>query len=172
MIRVSVTGPESCGKTTLAGQLAAMFHASLVPEVSRDYLLKLGRPYTYNDVCEIARLQLQAEKQAQLRNPSIIICDTDLLVIKIWMEVKYGRSEPWIAEELQLNPPHFYFLCLPDIPWQPDALRENQHDREELLALYETELVKLNANYFVVKGTGNDRTLSAARLISMLIKNV
>ena len=35
---VVVTGPESCGKTTLARQLADRWEAPLVNEAARDYL--------------------------------------------------------------------------------------------------------------------------------------
>ena len=53
--KIVVTGPESTGKSTLCEQLAKKYNTTWVPEYAREYLLKLGRPYTYDDLLIIAR---------------------------------------------------------------------------------------------------------------------
>jgi nicotinamide riboside kinase len=50
-----------------------------------------------------------------------------------------------------------YLLCLPDIEWEPDPLRENPDDRWELLKTYRSELNALNVNFVEVEGTGEIR---------------
>ena len=52
---VVVTGPESCGKTTLARQLADRWEAPLVSEAARDYLQNKGS-YQKSDLLKIAKL--------------------------------------------------------------------------------------------------------------------
>ena len=59
---VVVTGPESCGKTTLARQLADRWEAPLVNEAARDYL-KNKDSYQESDLLKIAKLQNAMEQE-------------------------------------------------------------------------------------------------------------
>jgi nicotinamide riboside kinase len=53
-----------------------------------------------------------------------------------------------------LTAQHFdhYFLCAPDIPWEPDPLRENPSDRDRLFEIYQRELVAFNRPFTILKG--------------------
>jgi nicotinamide riboside kinase len=53
--KIVVVGPESTGKSSLCEQLAMKYQTPWVPEYARDYLMKLGRPYDYNDLLIIAK---------------------------------------------------------------------------------------------------------------------
>jgi nicotinamide riboside kinase len=57
---ITIVGPESSGKTTLARQLAADLGCPWVPEYARDYLQGLGRTYDMPDLEIIAQGQLEA----------------------------------------------------------------------------------------------------------------
>lgn len=59
MLKVGIIGPESTGKSTLAQQLSQRYHGIYVPEYAREYVEQLRRPYTYDDVCAIARHQIE-----------------------------------------------------------------------------------------------------------------
>lgn len=59
MLKVGIIGPESTGKSTLAQQLSQRYHGIYVPEYAREYVEQLGHPYTYDDVCAIARHQIE-----------------------------------------------------------------------------------------------------------------
>ena len=113
MLKIIITGPESCGKTTLARQLAAHFQTSLVEEYARHFFEKKQTPqYNEADLLKIAERQLAAENQAETaflaqftskkasNSPNLILCDTDLLTIKIWSEEKYRRCDAWIIEQI------------------------------------------------------------------------
>ena len=57
---ITIVGPESSGKTTLARQLAAHYGCPWVPEYAREYLEGLGRMYEEHDLEAIAQGQLTA----------------------------------------------------------------------------------------------------------------
>lgn len=68
MLKVGIIGPESTGKSTLAQQLSQRYHGIYVPEYAREYVEQLGHPYTYDDVCTIARHQIE-QLQAYASSP-------------------------------------------------------------------------------------------------------
>ena len=55
---ITIVGPESSGKTTLARQLAAEIGCPWVPEYAREYLEGRGGYYDERDLLEIAEEQL------------------------------------------------------------------------------------------------------------------
>ncbi|HMF72604.1 MAG TPA: ATP-binding protein, partial [Flavitalea sp.] len=56
--RIVVVGPESTGKSTLCQQLAEHYNTAWVPEYAREYLLKHGMNYSYDDLLTIAKGQV------------------------------------------------------------------------------------------------------------------
>lgn len=158
---IVMTGPESSGKTTLATCLAGYYKAPLISEVARDYLAGKNS-YEKSDLLEIAKLQHQEERQTFARFPKRIICDTDLLVVMIWSEVKYGCCDPWIYEAFEKGlheqaSTRYYCLCDSKIPWEEDQLRENSDNRQELFELYREKLQKYKVGYRVVEGSPQER---------------
>jgi nicotinamide riboside kinase len=95
----------------------------------------------------------------------LLVLDTDLLVIKIWSEFKFGRCHPWIEQQLEQRKGDLYLLCLPDIPWEPDPQREHPHQRDELLAIYRQELSRLEVVVVEISGDFSARTQSARAAI-------
>lgn len=164
-MRVVLTGPESSGKTTLARQLSDHFNWPLINEFSREYLKEIGKAYTFNDVESIGRGQLALEQNTLKTSPNII-CDTDLTVIWVWMQVKYGEMAPWMEAQLMQTQNSLYLLCRPDLPWEPDPLRENPHDRPALFEKYEQLLKRLKVHYKVLEGHGEIRLKSALEFIA------
>ena len=158
---IVITGPESAGKTTLAGQLSAYWKSPLVAEVARGYL-EAKHSYQQCDLLEIAKQQHDKEQAILSHSPRRIVCDTDLLVIMIWSEVKYGRCDPWIYETFencitQASTSRHYYLCDSNIPWQADPLRENPHNRNELFELYLQKLKTYELDHRIVTGDPQQR---------------
>lgn len=154
------TGPESSGKTTLATALSAALRAPLVTEAARDYLEArcAEQPdfqYEQSDILAIARLQHAREREALRDAPPLIVCDTDLLVLIVWSEVKYGQADPAIVrlfESALATTSRTYLLCHHGIPWQPDPLREHPHERDMLFARYLAALRQRGLDYRIVEG--------------------
>jgi NadR type nicotinamide-nucleotide adenylyltransferase len=167
MLKVVVTGPESSGKTTLTQSLAAHYRVPWVAEYARAYISQLSRPYQEADLLRIAQEQVRREDATAQAKPSLLICDTSLLVLRIWSYYRYGRCHPWIEQQLAQRPVDHYLLCSPDLPWQPDPQRENQHNRLELFKQYEQALS--SKPYTLVSGRGSKRLNAASQAIDRLL---
>ncbi len=165
MKKIAVTGPESTGKSMLSEALAAHFNTVWVPEYAREYIGGLQRPYTQDDILAIAKGQLEREAIGLSKASGILICDTELIVTRIWSEVKYGTCDPWILEQIGKNPYDLYLLCDIDLPWQDDPQREHPHLREYLFGLYHSELVSRRLPFAVISGLGPARLSNALRII-------
>lgn len=163
--KVVITGPESSGKTTLAQQLAEVLDCHWVPEFAREYLDGIDRDYRESDLLLIAKGQIKLEDSFSIKADQYLICDTDLLTIKIWSEYKYQCCDPFILNELENRIYELYFLCTPDVPWQPDPIRENPNDRDQLFIRYEEELLFYKKNYIIIKGTEQQRLQNALNVI-------
>lgn len=149
---IAISGPESSGKTSLAIALARELGCAYIPEIARFYL-KDKPNYTFEDVAHIAHLQLEALHKAKSHSSSeYIVLDSDHLVLEIWFQEKF--------QDLPLQWEHykaawgidFHVLCSPDIPWEPDPLRENPLDRDRLYERYLELLESTEANFKVVEG--------------------
>lgn len=167
VLKISITGPESSGKSELAQTLAHHFHTSFAPEYARRFLEKTQGRYDYNDLDKIAKGQIKYEQKAMKSANRVCFFDTDMLVLKIWSEFRFGKLSPFIASAYKQNTYDHYLLCKPDIGWYPDEFRESPHqaERDKLFDLYEKELKEKRASYFVVKGCGNERVQRAIDFI-------
>jgi len=164
-LKIAVTGPESCGKTTLALQLAEHLGYSLVEEVSRSFLSnRVG--YSIQDVLNIAAGQQTAEVAATLLGRGVV-CDTDATVLWVWCEVKYGLVPDCIRDYFNSSiDVDLYLLCSPDLPWEADPLREHPEDRQMLFEHY-TRLLA-GKPVAVVSGQGKARFEAAMRAVEQI----
>ena len=162
------TGPECSGKTTLSKKVAEKFNLPLVTEYARYYLNQLNRAYKYEDLIEIAKGQIKSENKKKRQNPhtKILICDTNLQVLKIWSQIKYSKCDSFILKNE--NQDALYILCVPDFKWIYDPLRENPKNREELCEIYENDLLKNNRNFIKVSGSLDQRINSISSIIESL----
>jgi NadR type nicotinamide-nucleotide adenylyltransferase len=150
VFRVGIIGPESTGKSTLANYLAHRYNGVLIPEYARDYMENLAPSYeyTYNDVEAIARYQVQ---QMQSLTDGILVFDTELIITKVWFLHKFGKCPDFVEQALRDFPMDVYLLCYPDMPWQPDPVRENPNIRDYLFDWYEREIQALNIPYYIIR---------------------
>tara|TARA_B100001559_G_C16241328_1_gene502551 strand:- start:45 stop:575 length:531 start_codon:yes stop_codon:yes gene_type:complete len=160
--KIVITGPESCGKTTLAKSLGEIYKCHVVKEFARDYLNKLNRKYKYDDLLKIAKGQEKEEVKINALEKKILICDTSIHTIKIWSLDKFNKCDPWIIKKKE-NYNH-YLLCYPDVPWKEDPLRENPHDRKRIFDLYLTELK--DKPLTIISGNKTERIKQAQNVIN------
>jgi NadR type nicotinamide-nucleotide adenylyltransferase len=165
--KIAIIGPESTGKSTLSQALAAALRAPWVPEYARAYLEQLGRPYTEDDLLQMAYGQLQAEDAAAREAGSYLICDTDLYVIKVWSEHKYGHCHSGILKEIARRSYDAYILTYIDTRWQYDPLREHPDDamRSYFYHVYHDIVVNSGLPFIVVKGSPEERLQQALHAV-------
>lgn len=161
-----ITGPESTGKSTLTKMLAQEYNTSWLKEYAREYLGRLEQDYTFEDVIEMAKIQLQKEQEATLQN-ELLFLDTDLTVFYVWIKEKYNKEIDWINEHLAQAQNKTYLLCEIDIPWEEDKLREHpkKEDRERLFNNYVELLEKYKLPYDIISGDKDAREKKAKKII-------
>ncbi|MFT4601969.1 MAG: nicotinamide riboside kinase [Arenicella sp.] len=153
MIKIAITGPECSGKSTLAMFLGKKLGVNWIPEYARSYIDLLNRPYNQEDLDIIARKQQMMIDGAKKSSIKYLIVDTEMLVLKIWSQEKFG--------EVSLDIESFYgeqdfdliVLCKPDIPFEEDKQRENPADRDRLFEIYLADLENSGRKYITVSGS-------------------
>ncbi|TDQ17104.1 NadR type nicotinamide-nucleotide adenylyltransferase [Algoriphagus boseongensis] len=168
--RILILGPESTGKSTLAEDLAKHFEEPWVPEFAREYLEKIDRPYEFEDLLEIGKGQMRQEDMLFQSAQKFLFCDTDLRVIHIWSEYRFGKTDPWVLEEIRKRTYDLILLTNTDLPWEPDPLREHpelemrQYFFEKYLYLAQVS----GFSYLIVSGHRENRLKTALEAIDKL----
>ena len=172
--KIVVIGPESTGKSTLCEQLAAHYKTAWVKEYAREYMLRRGTQYRYEDLLTIAKgqLELEDEKTAELAGQSLLFIDTDMYVMKVWSEYVFGNCDPWILQQILSRRYDCYLLCRTDLPWVKDELREYPDlvTREKLFHIYKDSMVNQNTPWAEIGGEADQRLYSAIEVVNKLIR--
>ena len=164
--RIAIVGAESTGKSWLAEALAEHYGCLWVPEYARQYLNQIDRPYTEADVEAIARGQEAHEEElAAKQQGKYLFCDTNLLVIKVWMDSSFGDTPDWIHQGIEENRYKLHIFTDDDIPYEYDPLREHPEMRDHFTAIYEALLEGLEIPYIKVSG---DKETRLKQVISVL----
>ena len=174
-LRVVLYGPESTGKTTLAKALAAHYQTPWVPEFARSYLQEKWDKHqavcTLADLPIIAQGQLAAENAAVAQANRLILCDTNILVTKVWSETHFeGYCAPELNTILEQTHYDLYLLTSIDVPWEKDDLRDRPNDREAMLAYFKQQLVQYNFPFLVLEGNPEERVEKAVAAIDQLLE--
>lgn len=157
---ISLHGPESTGKTTLARQLAAHYRTSLAPEYGRTYTETFGTECTSDDLVRIGRGQSAAIEAAKSTARGFVVTDTDAVMTAVWSDMLTGSRDPWFTT-CQVS--DFYLVTRTDIGWADDGTRYFPDDplRSEFLDRSIAELESRGLPLAMVEGAGEDRLASA-----------
>lgn len=169
--RVAIVGPESSGKSRLTKELAAYYKTNMVAEYAREFFRDRNYEYTLGDLITITKCQMNNEEDVASQSESIIFCDTEMIVMKIWANEVFGEIPNWIQQEATEKKYNLYLLCYPDLKWEPDPLRVNPHNRQYIYNLFVKELEQNGCNYKVIKGIGEQRLKNAINFVDELLKD-
>ncbi|HEX7705903.1 MAG TPA: ATP-binding protein [Thermoanaerobaculia bacterium] len=166
LTRICLTGPESTGKTTLAGQLAEVLGAGCVPEFVREYAIQRGNRLVLSDCDAIARGQIELEESLAAGSDGLLVLDTDLISTVVYARHYYGSCPSWIVEEAGRRRASFYLLMDTDIEWIADPARDTGGDaREDLFDAFRAALDEFDTEWSIVSGTGDVRMKRALELV-------
>jgi len=165
--RILILGPESTGKSTLTEDLAKYFGEPWVPEYAREYLDKLGREYRYEDLVKIGEGQVALEDEIAEKAKKYLFCDTDLRVIHIWSEHRFGKTDPWVLDQIKERKYDLILLTDTDLPWTPDPQREHPEleMRNYFLDLYTKLAEESGFPFHLISGNKNERLKKALEFI-------
>jgi NadR type nicotinamide-nucleotide adenylyltransferase len=167
--KVAIIGPECTGKSVLSAFLADHFKTEWVREYAREFLEGLNRDYNETDLLTIARGQLRLEDEAEKQAKNILFCDTNLYVIKVWSEFKYGQVNPEILKLMDHRTYDLYLLTNIDIPWSEDPQREHPHKRQELYSIYLSEMEKQPVPFVEISGEQDERRSTAIAAVKQIM---
>jgi NadR type nicotinamide-nucleotide adenylyltransferase len=170
--RVVVTGPDCTGKTTLASALATRHRTIWSPEFARQYVDRVGRPLTADDVEPIALGQLAAEDAAASQARGLLVLDTDLVSTCVYSRHYYRQCPPWLEALARSRLADLYLLLGVDVPWLPDGLmREEPERREELYGRFRRTLRRWNAPVVEIHGDWDERRARAFEAVGELLRS-
>ena len=176
--KIVVIGPESTGKSTLCEKLAAHYNTIWAKEYAREYLLTHGTHYTFENLLEVAKGQIEGEElavdswrlaatnsndQRSTTNGQPIFIDTDMYVMKVWCEFVFGKCHQWILDKITERKYDLYLLCNTDQPWVKDELREYPDlvTREKLYQHYKDIMINQHVPWVDIGGGYEERLQKA-----------
>ena len=160
MRKIVIIGPESTGKSTLAMELAKHYNSIWVEEYAREYLLKNGTNYNFDDLLTIASGQLRLEEEATVRSTyDLLFIDTDMYVMKVWCEFVFANCHTWILNQIVDRKYDLYLLCNTDLPWVKDELREypDLENRQRLYHMYKDIMINQEVPWVDISGNSSQR---------------
>jgi NadR type nicotinamide-nucleotide adenylyltransferase len=189
--KIVIIGPESTGKSTLCEQLAQHYNTLWCPEYAREYLLKNGTKYSYDDLLTIAKGQIELEEKfeslvrsqesgvkSQLYHSpltthhSLLFIDTNMYVMKVWCEFVFGKCHQYILDQIAKRKYDLYLLCNIDLPWTHDELREypDLGRRQKLYGMYKDLMINQPVPWVEISGNSEQRLNQAIKTVDSLIK--
>ncbi|MGL5012904.1 MAG: AAA family ATPase [Bacteroidales bacterium] len=140
---ILVLGAESCGKSTLARELANIFCTPLVPEMYRSIYKNKGMDFTPKDLTDVASTQMSAQMESQriAFNKGMVFHDTCCEITKMYLEEYFPNNSGTelalqnIGQAINREPSFDLILfCDMDVDWVKDGTRElgNEIDRKRM----------------------------------------
>ena len=168
--RVSIVGPESTGKTTLARTLAEWFGTTWVPEWARTVLERRQGSLEGLDWGDLVRGQIASE-EARVRDANrVLICDTDPLATTVWAETLLGACPDELRAMALARRYDLTIVTDPGVPWVPDPARYLPEGGAAFFARTEDALQRAGRRYVVVRGTWEQRTRGAIEAVGALLR--
>jgi NadR type nicotinamide-nucleotide adenylyltransferase len=169
LTRIVLTGSESTGKSTLAGELARHFRVELVPEFVRSFAEQKNGPIDFTDHGPIARGQMALEDDHIARAGRLLVQDTDLLSTVVYCRHYFGRCPAWIEDAAQARRPDLYLVCQTDVPWVADGIRDRGHMRDAMHEMFERAVTASGALSVDLRGGRQERLARAIAAIDGLL---
>ena len=170
---VVLAGPESSGKSWLAGQLHAHFGGLMVGEYVRYFIDHHQRDTCLADIPAIAHGQLAWEDAARAQQPRLLILDTHLLTNALWSQTLFGDCPAWLEVELLARHYDLHLLLSPDdVEWTADGQR-CQPALADRQAFFQASLAWMHQHrqsVVVIRGDWDARRTAAFAAVQQLLQ--
>jgi NadR type nicotinamide-nucleotide adenylyltransferase len=187
--KIVAIGPESTGKSMICEQLAKHYNTAWCPEYAREFLLKNGTRYTYDDLLAVAKGQLALEESIQSTvhsrqsegsnqtltahssHPTPYFIDTDMYVMKVWCEFVFGNCHRFILEQIVERKYDLYLLCNIDLEWIKDELREypDYESRHKLYQIYKDSMINQSVPWVDISGNYEERLAKGIAAVNKIL---
>ncbi|MDV6032490.1 MAG: AAA family ATPase [Phycisphaera sp. RhM] len=167
--RISVFGPESTGKSTLAKDLAEHFRTIAVPEYARTLIESQQGRIEAADITRIARGQAASEDALARAADRVLFCDTDLLLTTVWSDWLFDDCPDEVTREAGRRTYDLTLLTDVDVPWVEDQVRYLPRDRSNFFQRCEAVLQAHQRRYVVLRGSWEERFQAAVDAVDALL---
>ncbi|MBT2679677.1 multifunctional transcriptional regulator/nicotinamide-nucleotide adenylyltransferase/ribosylnicotinamide kinase NadR [Bacillus sp. ISL-35] len=174
--KVVIVGTESCGKSTLVRNLAALYNTVFVEETGRTYYERLGDCETITlpaDFPEIAIEHKYREKQQLEIANKVLFIDTEAIVTQ-YFSMLYVNEHQQVLDTLASIQNYDLWLFLePDVEWVDDGTRSfgEQAVREANNETLKRMLDERGVEYETISGSYEERLQKAMELVDQLLSN-
>jgi nicotinamide riboside kinase len=163
-------GAESTGKSTLSNYLAHVYDTVAVPEIGRFIWEEKQGRLGPDDYVEIAVKHRAAEDEAMAQARRWLFVDTNALTTLLLGIEFHQVGDPPPAELLRCADDcrtryAHTFVCADDIPYEEQAVRENEAWRGRIQQLVLRDLDARGIPYTVVHGTVEERARQVRRVL-------
>jgi nicotinamide riboside kinase len=165
-LRAVFTGPESTGKTWLAGRLSRALGVPCSAEAAREIAAAKGGPLDPHDIDRVARRQIELEEaalaEARRDGCGLVLHDTDLVSTVVYGHHYNGSCPSWIEREATRRRADLYLLLLPDVPFVAEpGQRGAAADGVAQLPRFRAELGRIGARCIEIGGDWAHRESAA-----------
>ena len=154
--RVCLLGGESSGKSELTEALALHFGTVHVAEFGRELWSAKAGALAFEDMREIAEVQVAQEEQAAQRARRFLFCDTSPLTTLFYSRHLFGKADPAL-EGLAERGYDLTVLCAPDFPFVQDGTRQHESFRVLQHGWFQRELARRGIRHLLVTGSTAER---------------
>ncbi|MEU0539238.1 AAA family ATPase [Nocardia sp. NPDC005978] len=168
--RVSIIGPESTGKTTLARTLADTFGTVWVPEWARTVLEHRNGSLDDLNWPNLVRGQIASEEALARNADRVLFCDTEPLLTTVWAESLLGACPPEVTAAAAGRTYDLTLLTEPDVPWVADQVRYLPGESEVFLDRCRTALTRAGRTAVPLRGDWTARTEQAVGHVRALLQ--
>jgi len=136
-LQIVIHGPESSGKTTLCQALATHYQTWIVPEYFRFYweakcFAQPEPPWRSEEFLHIGQMQGQLEEHYKRLAHRVLFCDTDVLGTSVWHRRYLNTYSEALEALCRSRRPNLVLLCLPNIPFVQDGVRDGEAVRSSM----------------------------------------
>lgn len=167
--RVCVIGPESTGKTVLAGRLAEHFRTRMVAEYARMLIDLLKGNVTGDTFSIFVRGQAASEAALARQANRVLICDSDAFTTLLYHELYFGGRPEFIREAAEASRYDLYLLTYPDTPFVEDPQRLHPDRRQWFYDRCVERLESRQARHVVIRGSWDERFERAKEAVDRLL---